>query len=85
MGDKNARTMSMPGFGAEEGLGASRQRYRTSTAGSAAAGAVVQPQLQLLPRPKGNCIPGCICVSPINCPCCNSWWPWPWPIGGELD
>ena len=34
---------------------------------------------QLINRP-GGCIPGCICVSPIGCPCCNSL-PMPLPAG----
>lgn len=43
-----------------------------------AAKADVRPQFRMWP--KDWCIPGCICVSPINCPCCVSIvWPWPYP------
>jgi len=72
--------MMIPGFTAETALLSARHRYVANAAGSTGADARVSPQL--VRRPKDDCIPGCICVSPINCPCCNSM-PWPpWPVSG---
>ncbi|NES82678.1 MAG: hypothetical protein F6K10_15420 [Moorea sp. SIO2B7] len=54
----------------------------------------VMPQQFVIDEVFGpNCIPGCICVSPINCPCCDSLFPWPilghniqrLGTGGRLD
>jgi len=71
--------MTIPGFAAEAALVGVRRRYVANASGITGAGARVRPQL--VRRPNDDCIPGCICVSPINCPCCNSfpWPPWPFP------
>jgi hypothetical protein len=69
--------MSMPAFTAEASLYKSRTQYNMSVSRFLAAKADIQPQLRL--RPPKDCIPGCVCVSPINCPCCKSW-PWPQPM-----
>ena len=74
------KTMNMPGFTAEASLYAVRTKYRMASAGFFAANGNIQPQLR---RTPGDCIPGCICVSPIDCPCCDSW-PWPWPQDGNV-
>jgi hypothetical protein len=64
--------MSAPGFTASIALYKTSGRYRV------AAGRVsglyaeqVHPQLYVRRNGAGECIPGCICVSPIGCPCCD--------------
>jgi len=34
--------------------------------------AVTPQQRRIDDMLKLNCIPNCVCVSPINCPCCDS-------------
>ena len=70
----NIKNMNIPGFSAEDSLYKSRTQYNMTATKILAAKAGIRPQIR--PRPKDWCIPGCICVSPINCPCCT-WWPWP--------
>jgi hypothetical protein len=67
---------NLPGFTADDAVYASRTTYNAASL-RAATHSDLLPQLRRWP--KDDCIPGCICVSPINCPCCNSWWPWPGP------
>jgi hypothetical protein len=66
----------IPGYTAETSIYSSAMQYRVGPK-EAPTPSVLQPQLRR--RPKDDCIPGCICVSPINCPCCDSWWPFPGP------
>jgi hypothetical protein len=70
-------TMNMLGFTAENSLYRSRKQYSVTATKFLADKADIRPQLRWSP-PK-DCIPNCVCVSPINCPCCKSW-PWPWPM-----
>lgn len=69
--------MNLPGFTVEASLAKSGGRYAfvpglaTGTFGRAI------PQLRRLDEPKEPCIRGCICVSPIGCPCCDSLEPSP--------
>jgi len=71
-------TSHLPGFTAEDALYVSAKAYNAAGL-RAAAPSGLQPQLRRRP-PNDDCIPGCVCVSPINCPCCSSMpWPWPWP------
>ena len=67
-------TMNMPGFTAENSLYRSRKQYSVTATKFLSSTADIRPQIRRWP--PEDCIPGCICVSPINCPCCNSW-PWP--------
>jgi hypothetical protein len=60
----------LPGFTASSSLHQRVGQY-TSHVGPAAGQAAVQAQL-LWPRGPGGCIPGCICVTFDNCPCCKS-------------
>ncbi len=69
--------MRMPGFTAEASVYISRTRYNMTATKFFAVRAGIRPQIR--PWPPEDCIPGCICVSPINCPCCKSIWPLPWP------
>jgi len=64
---------NVPGFNAEASVHGSTQRYTQApeTARIALRSLVVAQML--FRRPLGDCIPGCICVSPINCPCCEVW------------
>jgi hypothetical protein len=83
---------NLPGFSAEDSLYISTTHYNVSTE-MVATNVKVQPQLRPWPKPPGSCIPNCVCVSPIDCPCCTSMgWPWPvpeeptWPLGqGAMD
>jgi hypothetical protein len=62
--------MNIPGFTAEASLAKSVERYAlVPVRATSAFGGALIPQLRRLEQP---CIPGCICVSPIDCPCCNS-------------
>ena len=70
-------TMHMPGFTAEDALYQSRRQYHMTATQFGAAKADMRPQIRLWPLE--DCIPGCVCVSPIGCPCCKSW-PWPQPM-----
>ncbi len=68
----------LPGFTAEDSLYASRQHYTMIVTRNVPTEAHIR--LQLRRPPKDRCIPGCVCVSPIDCPCCGSLdWPWPFP------
>jgi hypothetical protein len=69
--------MTSPGFTAEHSLYRSRTQYKVAVTNYLAGKADIRPQI--LRWPRDGCIPGCICVSPINCPCCQSW-PWPQPM-----
>jgi len=60
-----------PGFTAEIALGRGSRPYSSRHKGGHATPQVV-PQFSRLGRPTGECIPGCICVSPFGCPCCKS-------------
>ena len=66
----------IPGFTGEASLYISETQYNMAARGRSRANANLLPQL--IRRPEDECIPGCICVSPINCPCCQSLLqPWP--------
>jgi hypothetical protein len=67
----------IPGYTAEVSIYSSANQYWVGPAGTSTP-SMLQPQLRKLPG-GGDCIPGCICVSPINCPCCDSVWPYPFP------
>jgi hypothetical protein len=69
----------IPGFTAETSIYSSANHYSISSAGVATPS--ILPQLRKFPG-GGDCIPGCICVSPINCPCCDTLWPFPFPGQG---
>ncbi len=66
--------MTMPGFGAEDSLGITPGHYyMPQRVGMVRCRADVLAQLAFRrPWPWQHCVPGCICVSPINCPCCGS-------------
>ena len=76
--------MNLPGFTAEAALGRASNYY--GSASNSAGGGSVTAQLRPIRNPfKPNCIPGCICVSPINCPCCTDF---PLPLdtfGGGIN
>jgi hypothetical protein len=75
---------NIPGFTAEDSLYIGRTQYSTTTFRFLGAEADIRPQIRRWPM--DDCIPGCVCASPINCPCCSSigWPPWPtepmWPL-----
>ena len=77
-------TRNIPGFTAEDSLYIGRTQYSTTTFRFLGAKADIRPQIRRWPM--DDCIPGCVCVSPINCPCCSSigWPPWGmepvWPL-----
>ncbi len=65
--------MSMPGFTAETALFATTRSYRAISR-TARLKPLVSPSLRLSrPTSRGPkpCIPGCICVTPEGCPCCD--------------
>ena len=64
----------MPGFTAEAAHYPSATSYGSRAARPEASG--VLPSL-VAPGP-GRCIPGCICVTPEGCPCCDSIFKPPW-------
>jgi len=68
----------IPGYTAETSVYSSANQYWMGP--TAAPTASIQPQIRKFPG-GGDCIPGCICFSPINCPCC-SMWPYPFPGPG---
>ena len=63
--------MPLPGFTAEKSIWMAKTTYTMGKADFSALGDNILPQLRW-PSPEGTCIPGCICVSPIDCPCCYS-------------
>jgi hypothetical protein len=71
------RTMNIPGFTAEDSLYISRKQYSVTTTKFLAAKGDIQPQLRR--SPSEDKTSGCVCVSPINCPCDKPrpWPPWP--------
>jgi hypothetical protein len=70
----------LPGFTADQSVYQSQNQYRAGAVQAATAG--IRPQLRRWPAE--DCIPGCICVSPFDCPCCDSLpWPLPWPLPTE--
>lgn len=68
--------MTIPRFDAEASLYKTSGHYRLATGRfSGLYAEQVRPQF-FYPRRGGDwCIPGCICVSPIGCPCCDSLFP----------
>jgi hypothetical protein len=67
--------MKIPGFTAEASYSKPSESYHgTSGRTRNAQSARVIPQR----LSQGNCIPGCICVTPEGCPCCSAF-PWPQP------
>jgi len=74
--------MKMPGFTAEGSLGRPAMTYTMGTTDISAIGDNILPQLRWQ-WPEGSCIPGCICVSPIDCPCCVSF-PFPKRRGFDM-
>jgi hypothetical protein len=75
--------MTALGFTADVTLYKASGRYRV-TVGPASGfyAEQVRPQLSIRRNGADGCIPGCICVSPIGCPCCDSLFPTPIsPIG----
>jgi hypothetical protein len=81
----------LPGFTAEAAVTTTRRQHYRSAVGAAGGGGAqrIHPSLRWRPRP--DCNPNCVCVSPIGCPCCigpgPGWPPWPdpWPdsFGGS--
>jgi len=61
----------MPGFTAQAADYPSGNSYRSISAstGTTAASGVFP---SLVAPPRRGCIPGCICVTPEGCPCCES-------------
>ena len=62
------RNVNMPGFTAEASLAENGGYYEAASKGSTKQTVIAQLARR---RPELDCIPGCICVSPINCPCCT--------------
>jgi len=60
-------TINIPGFTADASL-YSGSTYSIRVAARFATTGEVRPQLRREPE---DCIPGCVCVSPIDCPCCD--------------
>lgn len=72
--------MKIPKFSAEASLvGHSRLVVGAKVERDGAKDLVLFPQMRR--RPEDWCIPGCICVTGHNCPCCD-WDPWPLPYPG---
>lgn len=71
---------SMPGFTARFSLGDRFEHY-SARVGSAAGHGEVQAQLRWERGHFGDydCIPGCICFSQVNCPCCANIFDFPLP------
>jgi hypothetical protein len=78
--------MNIPGFTAEASLAKTIGRYTLVPirATGAFGRALIPQQIRRLGTPNQPCIPGCICVSPFGCPCCDSIG-WPWPTTGPFD
>ena len=67
----------LPGFTASAALGRSRQTYKGGGTPSAQGGGrrfSVQVQAAF-PSSGRDCIPGCLCVTPVGCPCCGTLFP----------
>jgi hypothetical protein len=62
------RVMNMPGFSAEDALYVSKGGYRRLAHRALAPKADIRPQLS--PWWPEDCIPGCVCVWGVDCPCC---------------
>jgi hypothetical protein len=65
--------MRSPGFTGESAIYATARHYRTARTVSGGAPSLTAA-LSLPPRPgqRGRaCLPGCICVTPEGCPCCD--------------
>lgn len=71
--------MNMPRFTAEVSLYKTNTQYNTAGIKFSTAEVSISPQTWVWPWlwPKDRCIPGWVCVSPINCPCCEG----PLPLG----
>jgi len=66
--------MKMPGFTAEASLYKSSNNHHRLVSNQAVGG----PIQAIIPQAgEDDCIPGCICFSPIDCPCCSVF---PFPI-----
>jgi hypothetical protein len=66
--------MRSPGFSGELALYRTGHRYRTTWPGHPAIGLALQARATWSGRPgpgRPDCIPGCICVTPEGCPCCD--------------
>jgi hypothetical protein len=66
--------MGLPNFSGETSLYNTPNSYRP---GFSSNGGIL-PQLMFGPN---GCIPGCVCVTFENCPCCNTLWDF---VGGEI-
>jgi hypothetical protein len=74
-------TPRIPGFVDDWTIGAPHGAYASAARGAPRAAGVTPAALRF---PRGtDCIPGCLCVTGENCPCCDSLFPWPqipsWP------
>lgn len=72
--------MKLPGFSADASLYESKSEYGSAQFVARPVG--VQPQLILWPPGipgRDWCIPNCVCVSQVNCPCCGWNFPRSWP------
>ena len=60
----------LPGFTSEQSVSSTSQTYKLNASFEFQKGII--PQLIRKSGPWSDwCIPGCICVSPDNCPCCE--------------
>ncbi len=80
---EETKEMNIPEFTAEASLVKSGRRYAFVPGRAIGAFGLVIPQLPRLSGTKKPCIRGCVCVSPIGCPCCDSLdLPFPFPTTG---
>jgi hypothetical protein len=64
-----ARKLMVPGFGAIYSLYCTTNQYDATGVVNGDDRAIVP---SLIRRPDTDCTPGCICVAPWDCPCCES-------------
>ncbi len=70
---KVGNSVRMPGYTAEDSLYESSEGYRSATCKNLVANAAgVKPQLRPLGTGGKSCIPGCLCFTSKDCPCCDS-------------
>jgi hypothetical protein len=79
------RLARLPGFTAEAAIVAGQtQHYRGVHSGAMRVDQPITAEILRPWRPKPDCNPNCVCVSPYGCPCCvgpGPGWPYssmPW-------
>lgn len=72
-----SESRNLPGFTAGSAVYAARRSYRIGARSSSSSDSSgVVPSIGRAGRGR-DCIPGCICVTPEGCPCCDTIFPVP--------